>query len=371
MKPRTILLIAVIIIAAFVLGACATGPRVSSVPGLAASDTAAYVSFGQSVIKIDTAKDEAVKDALWRFPEKGNVNVIFFAAPLIDGDKIVIGDFANILHGLNEGDGTEAWRFGGAKGWYQSQVIKDGQVYYVANFDRNVYALNAADHSLKWTYADKFGFLAAPMVVDSKLIVSSQDHKVIALDKETGEELWTAQTKGSVVSAPYYIEATKSLMVGDIGNEIVWIDLETGKVNKTFNDNGSMSAVWSSPVKSGDLIVVTDDKGVIYLFNESDELVTKVDSAGSMLAGALPLEDGFITVTSGGTVRFIKNGENKASWTQTVKGPGDAEVQLNTTPVLSGNTIVIAGLANNHTTLMVWGYDLTGNLLWSFPPEKK
>lgn len=371
MKPRTILLIAVIIIAAFVLGACATGPRVTSVPGLSASETAAYISFGQSVVKIDTTKDEPIKDAVWRFPEKGNANIIFHAAPLVDGDKIIVGDFANILHGLNEGDGTEAWRFGDAKGWYQSQAIKDGDVYYVANFDRNVYALNASDHSLKWTYADKYGFLAAPLAVDSKLIISSQDHKVVALDKETGKELWTAETKGSVVSAPFFIEETNSLMVGDIGNEIVWIDLETGKITKTFNDNGAMSAVWASPVKSGEQIVVTDDKGVIYLFNTNGDLVNKVDSVGSMLAGALPLEDGFITVTSEGTVRFVKNGDNKASWTQAVKGPGDDEIELNTTPVLSGKTIIIAGLANNHTTLMVWGYDLTGNLLWSFPPEKK
>ena len=371
MKPRTILLFAVIIIAALVLGACATGPRVTSVPGLAASDTAAYVSFGQSVVKIDTVKEETVKDVTWRFPVKGSTSVIFHAAPLIDRDKIIVGDFANTLHGLNESDGTQAWQFSKAKGWYQSQVIKDGDVYFVANFDRNVYALNASDHSIKWSYADKFGFLASPMVVGSKLIVSSQDHKVIALDKETGNELWTAPTKGSVVSAPYYIEETKTLLVGDIGNEIVWIDLETGKVNKTFNDNGTMSAVWASPVKSGDQIVVTDDKGVIYLFNTDGDLVNKVDSAGSMLAGALPLDDGFVTVTSEGTMRFVKNGENKASWTQTVKGPGDAAIQLNTNPVLSGKTIVIAGLANNHTTLMVWGYDLTGNLLWSFPPEKK
>jgi outer membrane protein assembly factor BamB len=371
MKPRTILLIAVIIIAAFVLGACATGPRVTSVAGLVASDTAVYVSYGQSVVKIDTVKEEAIKDVLWRYPEKGNVNVIFHAAPLIDGEKIVIGDFANTLHGLNASDGTEAWRFSGAKGWYQSQVIKDGDVYYVANFDRNLYALNASDNSLKWKYSDKFGFLASPMVVGSKLVISSQDHKVVALDKETGKELWTAQTKGSAVSAPYYIEATKSLMVGDIGNEVVWIDLETGKVNKTFNDNGSMSAVWASPVKSGDQIVVTDDKGVIYLFNIDGELTSKVASAGPMLAGALPVENGFVTVTSDGTLRFIKDGESVASWSQPIKGSGDAKVELNTTPVLSGKTIVIAGLANNHTTLMVWGYDLTGNLLWSFPPEKK
>ena len=369
MKPRTILLIAVIIIVAFVLGACATGPRVTSVPGLTASDTAAYVSFGQSVVKIDTLKEETVKDVTWRYPEKGSPNVIFHAAPLIDGEKIVVGDFANILHGLNASDGTEAWRFVGAKGWYQSQVIKDGEVYYVANFDRNVYALNASDISLKWTYTDKYGFLASPLVIGSKLIVSSQDHKVIALDKETGKELWAAQTKGSVVSVPYYIEATKSLIVGDIGNEIVWIDFESGKVTKTFNDNGSMSAVWASPVKSGDQVVVTDDKGVIYLFNEEGDLVSKVASAGPMLAGALTVENGFVTVTSEGTLRFIKNGESVASWSQPVKGAGDAKVALNTTPVLSGKTIVIAGLANN--TLMVWGYDLTGNLLWSFPPEKK
>jgi outer membrane protein assembly factor BamB len=371
MKPRTILLLAVIIIAAFVLGACATGPRVSSVPGLVASDTSAYVSFGQSVIKIDTAKDETVKDVLWRFPDKGSASVIFHAAPLIDGEKIVIGDFANTLHGLNASDGTEAWQFRGAKGWYQSQVIKDGDMYYVANFDRNLYALNASDHSLKWIYPDKFGFLASPVVVGSKLIIASQDHQVIALDKETGKELWIAQTKGSVVSAPYFVEATKSLIVGDIGNEIVWIDLETGKINQTFNDNGSMSAVWASPVKSGDQIVVTDDKGVIYLFNSDGGLTTKIDSAGAMLAGVLPVKDGFVTVTSEGMLSFIKNGENKASWTQTVKGPADAKVDLNTTPVLSGKTIVIAGLAKNHTTLMVWGYDLTGNQLWSFPPEKK
>lgn len=370
MKPRTILLIAVIIIAAFVLGACATGPRVTSVPGLTASDTAAYVSFGQSVVKIDTVKEETVKDVLWRYPEKGSTSVIFHATPLIDGEKIIIGDFANTLHGLNASDGTEAWRFVGAKGWYQSQVIKDGEVYYVANFDRNVYALNASDNSLKWTYADKYGFLASPLVVGSKLIVSSQDHKVVALDKETGKELWTAQSKGSVVSAPYYIEATKDLIVGDIGNEIIWIDLETGKVTKTFNDNGSMSAVWASPVKSGDQIAVTDDKGVIYLFNEEGGLVSKVASAGQMMAGALPLENGFVTVTSEGTLRFVKNGDSVASWTQPVKGAGDAKVQLNTTPVLSGKTIVVAGLANN-TNLLVWGYDLMGNLLWSFPPEKK
>ncbi|MEA4811739.1 MAG: PQQ-binding-like beta-propeller repeat protein [Anaerolineaceae bacterium] len=371
MKPKLVFSIAVILIAAFVLGACATGPRVSSVAGLSASDSAAYVSFGQYVVKIDTAKEESTKDFAWQYPQKGSTNVIFHAAPLIDGDKIVVGDFANVLHGLKDADGSETWSFSGAKGWYQSAVVKDGNTYYVANFDRNLYAINAADQSIKWVFSDSFGFLASPLIVDSKLIIASQNHKVIALDKESGKVLWEAQTKGSLACAPYYDASSKMLIAGDIGNELVWINLESGKVSQTFNDSGSMAAIWSSPVKSGEHIVVTDDKGVIYLMTPEGKLAQKIASVGPMLAGALPVEGGFVTVTSDGTVRFIKNGDSKATWTQTIKGVKDAPVALNTTPVLSGKTIVIAGLTNNHTTLMVWGYDFAGNLLWSYPSEKK
>lgn len=371
MKPKTFLLIAVIIVAAFVLGACATGPRVTSIPGLAASDKAAYVSYGQSVIKIDTTKAESVKDSIWRFPVKGNPNQVFHANPLVDNDKIIVGDFANVLHALNDGDGTQAWQYTGAMGWYQSAAVRDGETYYVANFDRNLYALNASDQSLKWTFKDQYGFLAAPLVVDSKVLISSQDHKLIALDKETGKQLWAAETKGSIVSAPLYIEENKSLMVGNIGNEVVWIDLESGKVLKTFNDQGAMTSIWTSPVKAGSQYAVGDDSGVVYLFNAAGDLESKVNSAGNMLAGLLPVDGGLITISSEGVMRYIKNGDNKATWTQNIQGSTNSAIETNTTPVLSGDTVVVAGLTNNRSTLMVWGYDLSGNLLWSFPPAKK
>jgi outer membrane protein assembly factor BamB len=98
-----------------------------------------------------------------------------------------------------------------------SPAIANGVVYFGSD-GGNVYALNASNGALLWTYANSGAVQSSPAVANGVVYIGSDDNNLYALNANTGAQLWGYTTGGSVESSPA------------VANGVVYVGSDDGNV---------------------------------------------------------------------------------------------------------------------------------------------
>lgn len=171
---------------------------------------------------------------LWVFKTKGNLG-----APAYWNNTVFIGDDQGYLRAIDAAGGRELWRTeiteavsapvidagivyvtgsdgsfhamdasSGKRVWKQDRLPKPatglsviGGVGYYCGRDRDLYAINLNDASLKWTYDTKTQ-CRAPVVAAAGIIYISTRAEVHAVDAGTGRGRWAMGDVGEWLSSP-------------------------------------------------------------------------------------------------------------------------------------------------------------------------
>lgn len=345
-----------LVLIALVISACSVGPRAESAPGLSTDGESIYLANRSFIYKVGQNGAQ-----IWHYPDKSSSSVVYYAAPVSSNGTVFFGDLANKFHAVSADTGLLQWDFSEAKGWFLAPANAESNLIIAPSLDRKVYALDEAG-SLVWEHPSNFGFLAQPVITEERVIIASQEHEVFALDKQTGEWVWTTKTSGSMNASPYYDSASNTLFVGGLGHELIAIDETTGEIRWTFNNNSQMSAIWSTPIMIDNNLIVTDDNGVIYSVKPEDgSLNWSISTNEEMMAGPVALTNGFAVVSIAGNVRAY--GLNQTPlWTLSLP---DAKVY--TSPVYVNDLIIIANKTTKNENLM-FAVDQNGVQKWAFTP---
>ncbi len=358
MNKKNLRSLLMVLLAGLLLAGCAMGPRAESTPGISAGENQIFVSYLNYVYKIDPANGIAA----WHYPEKSNVKQVFYAPALIDGEFIYVGDFANDFLKINvSGTPTIDWTFTEAKGWYQGKAAKDGDLIIVPNADRNIYAIDV-NNNLIWTHQGDFAYISEPLIVDDMVIVSSQDHKVIFLNKKDGMTIREIDLGGAVIAAPFYDPTTDSIFVGSLANEFVRISRQSGEIVWRYNDNGNLGSVWAEPILVEGQLIFNDKTGkIISLSPETGLENWRMNAGGTMLAGLALIEDkGFVVALEDGTVTLYDLNQ-QAIWSRIVSG------NVYNTPVVTESLVLVGAIKGDN---LVYAFDFQGQPVWTFKPEK-
>lgn len=357
MNKKLIKLLILSGLAVLILSGCAAGVRAESTPGVTVNDSHVYLAYQTSLYQIDKTNGTQVD----KFPDKASASLVMYAPPVVEGSDLYFGDLANDFYRVSTEDLNQIkWTFNDAKGWFQAKAALESDVIVAPCTDRNIYALDALTGNLIWTYNGDFAFIAEPIIVDDKVIVSSQEHHVLVLDLNSGEELYRVEMNGALLSAPLYDPETGSAYVGSLGKEMVSFDLETGKKNWSYNEN--IDTVWATPILLDNQLVFTDKTGkIIALEPETGELLWTKDAGGAVIAGLVNVQDkGFLVVREDGSL-FFYGLEQSNDWTATIPG------NVYTTPVVSGDQIFVPAIKAD---ALLYTFNLSGLPGWTFTPAK-
>lgn len=359
MKSKKPFFMISLMVLAIILTGCAVGPRAESSPGLSADSEHIYLAGRSIVYQLNLSGEEQ-----WRYPEKPSASQVMYAAPYAMDDSVLVGDLSNKLHALNKADGSVKWSFSEAKGWFLAPANADDRLIFAPSLDRNVYALDENGNQV-WVYNGNFGFLAQPILTDKLVIIASQEHEILALDKQTGAQVWNEKTTGSMIASLLFDEASNTLFAGGMGKAVVALDADTGKTKWTFDNSGQMGAVWSTPILVENNLIVTDEQGVIYSINpDSGKLNWTILTNEPMMAGPVKLDEGFAVVSIAGNVRAYDLNQ-APRWTLSL-----ANAQVYTTPVAAGGNIIIANKTTKNENLL-FAVDQNGVQKWAFTPSAK
>jgi outer membrane protein assembly factor BamB len=179
----------------------------------------------------------------------------------VANDTVFVGSSNGNLTALDAGNGSLKWYFSTQNEVWATPSVVDGVVYF-GSLDHSLYALNAADGTEKWAFKAGGGITSTPLVINGVVYIGSFDKKFYAIDADTGIPKWTFEGAGGWFwSEAAYDSGT--IYAGCLDHNVYALDATSGSPvwPQPFQSD---SAVKSSPVIAGGVLVVASEYGKIY-----------------------------------------------------------------------------------------------------------
>ena len=250
--------------------------------GIAADGTAIFAAtgFGELV-----ALDAASGSRLWAF----KLSAPAHSAPTAAGGKVFVVSSTNVLHAVNQADGTEAWQFPGipesagvisaaSPAFSGSTVVVPYSSGEVTAFDTEKGDLKWADAVIRSTRTMAVSGItdvaASPVIYDGTVYATGVSGRTIAVRLSDGERLW----EQSIGSASTPAVSGDAVFIVDLQDNMVALNRTTGEVfwraalpvvrKKKFY------SVWAGPTLAGSVLwAVSNDKKLIGLDPASGNIV--------------------------------------------------------------------------------------------------
>jgi PQQ-dependent dehydrogenase (methanol/ethanol family) len=224
---------ALLLLLALVLGACDSGPEEKQAP-----DAAKASATGKAMLPaFSTVANE---DGQWLTPQKDYANTRFSGLSEIN------------LSNVDQLKAVTTFSTGFVNGHEAPPLVAGDTMYLVTPFPNVLYALDLKEPggATKWVYRPNpdpaaQGVACCDVVnrgavyADGKVIINTLDNHTIALDAQSGKELWNTKlgdiNRGETVTmAPFVVK--DKVLVGNSGGEmgvrgwLTALDLQTGKI---------------------------------------------------------------------------------------------------------------------------------------------
>jgi len=267
----------------------------------------------------------------WRFSVLGYANG---STPTFADNTVYLGDpYFRSVYALNAADGSVKWTAaveGMVQFWSAPAVASAGTVFITTDVfshfgpdTGNVYALDPVDGSVLWRTPIDAGLNTSPVVgLDGTVYAGASDGYVYALDGVSGVLLWRHQMDGTIGGNPA-ISADGAVIATSEAGDVVALDADTGAQLWRYEAGGLIS---SAPA--------IDSNGVVYVGistnspNDGDVVALR-GSDGALLwrfSVGSPVTDSSVAIGSDGTL-YVGGGGTASTGQYALVAIGDLTVQ--------------------------------------------
>lgn len=250
--------------------------------GIAASGNSLFAATGFGEV---VALNVANGNRAWTFDLKAPAQ----SAPTAANGKVYVVSSTNVLHAINQSDGTEAWQYPGipeiAGVLSSASPAVAGEVVVVPYSSGEVIAFDSASGDTKWADAvvrstrtlavsGLTDVAASPVIYDGVVYATGISGRTIAVRLSDGERIWEQNIGSSSTPA---ISGDAMFLV-DLEDNMVAINRASGKVfwrtalpvirKKRF------FSVWAGPTLAGNVLwAVSNDRKMIGVDPASGSIV--------------------------------------------------------------------------------------------------
>ncbi|MCC6607514.1 MAG: PQQ-binding-like beta-propeller repeat protein [Anaerolineae bacterium] len=391
-RPLSRLLLFVLLLATLGLTSCAGAATAQNWSGLSTDGENLYVAYGQGVLGLEASSQEL----LWNFrPE--NAALFFYAPPSVANGRVVVGDYGAAqglfspqtvvsIYALDVTGNTVQTE------WARNDLAKDrivaaplqvDGVAYVATADNQLLALDAESGDELWRFNADFSIWAQPTFYDGTVFVASMDRHLYAVNAADGSEKWAVELSGAMSAQPVVNPDENLVYAASYDRAVHALDVATGE------EVWSVAAtdwVWSAPALADGTLYFGDSSGNVFAVDAvSGEVLWQSGvHAMNVVAGATQnppaqikgaiqaspvVHDGVVYVASLGNEQSeegllvaLDAASGEELWQATTPVP------LFSTPAVVGNVIVVAIQSE---AAILQAYELeTGDLEWSYLPPQ-
>ncbi|HZW02922.1 MAG TPA: PQQ-binding-like beta-propeller repeat protein [Anaerolineaceae bacterium] len=350
MKRLPTIPILLVALLAILLSGCGTALAATSWPGVTASEDTVYVAYANRVFAINGDNGTAK----WQYPQE-NGRQTFFAVPALSNGQVIVGDYSNVLVGLDASTGVEQWRFTGARGrWIGSAVVVDDLIL-APNGDYNLYALNTNGQE-QWRFHTDQALWAQPLSDGETVYQASMDHFLYAIDITNGQEIWSTDMGGALVYSPV-MDEQGVLYAATLLDEVLAIDPQGGEIlwRQKYD-----TTLWTQPAVHEGALYFGDLSGNIYALSTADgsQLWTKNLGEGVSVTGSPTIiEDGVVFATEDNGLQAYSLDGSQVLWSFAVNG------KLYNGPVIMDGRLVVGLTGADHLLVAL---NQSGSEVWKF-----
>jgi len=223
--------------------------------------------------------DESTGKVKWAFKAEGVVR----SSPAIDGSTVYVGDSEGDFFAINLDNGKLKWRFAMEGHSLQNEKfgfdrraviaapIVTGNKVLIGGRDGFGYCLDKNTGKQLWRIDHELSWIISAMAVKDNIAVTgtSDGHFVQGIDLETGKQLWKFHAVNVVWSSPI-IDGNR-VYIGSHEGMLYCLDLETGAKLSGYQTGG---IIFSSPVIDGKMLYVGSDDGFLYALKPGTNVVS-------------------------------------------------------------------------------------------------
>ena len=176
------------------------------------------------------------------------------------------------------------WKFK-TEGKIFGTALVDGDLIYVGSGDHKMYALEKETGKKVWEFMTEGAVHSSPMLLDNVIVFGSRDGNLYAVNKNNGTKIWQFDSKGEKINGPwdYYLSSPKTdgklVYWGSGDGHLYALDPSNGSLKWKFESKGIIHA---DPVISGDKVFIGSFDGHLYALNKlNGELIWKFDTLGA------------------------------------------------------------------------------------------
>jgi outer membrane protein assembly factor BamB len=240
--------------------------------GIAASGTAIFAATGFGEV---VALDAASGTRLWAFKMSAPAH----SAPTAAGGKVFVVSATNVLHAVNQADGTEAWQYPGipetAGVLSAASPAFSGDTVVVPYSSGEVTAFDAETGTLKWADAvirstrtlavsGLTDVAASPVIYEGVVYATGVSGRTIAVRLADGERLW----EQNIGSASTPAVSGNAIFIVDLQDNLVALDRTSGTLfwrsTLPVVRKKKFFSVWAGPTLAGSVLwAVSNDKKLV------------------------------------------------------------------------------------------------------------
>jgi outer membrane protein assembly factor BamB len=237
-------------------------------------------------------------------------------------------------------------------------------VLYVNTFNGMTLAIDASTGKVIWRRQGNT-HASTPAIDGPRVIVSSHDGTVSALERRSGDQLWRVTTAGKVESSPVVVDGLAYF--GSTDGRLFAVQSDTGQVRWAYDTGGRIN---SSPSVYGSRVCISTYAGSIFCLNRrSGERIWSTyvqrDALRYESFYASPSTDGarVYCVARSGKVVALDARNGRLLWTSRVGGYGY------TTPAVANGRVFVGGFdgklraLRSSTGAELWQVDTPGRIL--------
>jgi len=359
-KTRISILITLFILGSLVLSACSGAPMMNSWPGLSASEDAVYMAHAGKIYSINAQNGSVICS----FPENADNAKPFYAAPAVNDNLIVAGNYGHMLYGLSqnciEKDGKKTfeqkWVFDSKTGHFAGTPLVVEGVVLAPSSNNFLYAV--VDGKEKWSFETQNALWATPASDGKVVYLPALDHHLYALNLADGKLLWKQDLGSALLSAPL-LTKDGLLYVSAMQGEVFALKAADGSQVWKMDTGGRL---WSAPVLHEDMLYVGNASGKAAALSVKDgKIAWEKDLASPIYGGGALIPNGVVFPTEGGTVVGLSFDGQQELWRKEING------KLYSTPVVAGETVTVAVLEGDK---LAQAFNVSGVESWPFTAPK-
>lgn len=196
---------------------------------------------------------------VWEYQDDSDIG----SAAAFAFGNVYISNTAGVIKALDAADGSVKWSFAtGGKVFSSPEVCEKSGVLVVGSTDNFIYGLDARSGKLRWRAEASKSVLGSPSILGDLVYIGASDGVFRAIDVKSGKVVWSYNGIKSFIEAKPWADGD-GVYIGDWANRVYAFEPKTGKLMWEWtNRKGrglSAAAVW--PVKAnGKLFVVTPER---------------------------------------------------------------------------------------------------------------